>query len=242
MRARLLFERSSPKSPHRRSLGHADSRPVPPSPIVSDRAPIVPGAMLRERLCACTPIHRPQRSDPVRFRPRESLGPLERCHRPIVHLTPDASRFWCNENEEASGVRWCKPRARGDDGPRRRSTNLGRVMDGNGNDRNAAPSEIVAGLIVDELIRCGTREAVVCPGSRSAPLARALLSAERAGRLRLHVRADERSATFLALGLAAATGSVTPVAVTSGTAVAKDRKSTRLNSSHSGESRMPSSA
>lgn len=93
-------------------------------------------------------------------------------------------------------------------------------MDGNGNDRNAAPSEIVAGLIVDELIRCGTREAVVCPGSRSAPLARALLSAERAGRLRLHVRADERSAAFLALGLAAATGSVTPVAVTSGTAVA----------------------
>ncbi|MDK8768039.1 2-succinyl-5-enolpyruvyl-6-hydroxy-3-cyclohexene-1-carboxylic-acid synthase [Corynebacterium freneyi] len=99
-------------------------------------------------------------------------------------------------------------------------------MDGNGNDGNAAanspaaPSEVVAGLIVDELIRCGTREAVVCPGSRSAPLARALLSAERAGRLRLHVRPDERSAGFLALGLAAATGTVTPVVVTSGTAVA----------------------
>lgn len=87
-------------------------------------------------------------------------------------------------------------------------------------DVNAAPSEIVAGLIVDELIRCGTREAVVCPGSRSAPLARALLSAERAGRLRLHVRTDERSAAFLALGLSAATGRVTPVTVTSGTAVA----------------------
>lgn len=99
-------------------------------------------------------------------------------------------------------------------------------MDGNGNDGNAAanspaaPSEVMAGLIVDELIRCGTREAVVCPGSRSAPLARALLSAERAGRLRLHVRPDERSAGFLALGLAAATGTVTPVVVTSGTAVA----------------------
>lgn len=99
-------------------------------------------------------------------------------------------------------------------------------MDGNGNDGNAAanspaaPSEVMAGLIVDELIRCGTREAVVCPGSRSAPLARALLFAERAGRLRLHVRPDERSAGFLALGLAAATGTVTPVVVTSGTAVA----------------------
>ncbi|WP_295625223.1 2-succinyl-5-enolpyruvyl-6-hydroxy-3-cyclohexene-1-carboxylic-acid synthase [uncultured Corynebacterium sp.] len=93
-------------------------------------------------------------------------------------------------------------------------------MDGNGNDRKPAPSEVVAGLIVDELIRCGTREAVVCPGSRSAPLSRALVAAERAGRLRLHVRSDERSAAFLALGLAAGTGAVTPIVVTSGTAVA----------------------
>lgn len=84
----------------------------------------------------------------------------------------------------------------------------------------AAPSAVAAGIIVDELIRCGTREAVVCPGSRSAPLSRALAAAERAGRLRLHVRADERSAGFLALGLAAATRSVVPVVVTSGTAVA----------------------
>lgn len=93
-------------------------------------------------------------------------------------------------------------------------------MDGKGNDRNAAPAALTAGVIVDELIRCGTREAVVCPGSRSAPLSRALLAAEAEGRLRLHVRADERSAGFLALGLAAETRTVVPVVVTSGTAVA----------------------
>ena len=43
------------------------------------------------------------------------------------------------------------------------------------------------------------------------PLAYAVLAAERAGRLRLHVRVDERSAGFLALGLAA--GSRSPVVV-----------------------------
>lgn len=75
-------------------------------------------------------------------------------------------------------------------------------------------------LIVDQLIRTGVREAVVCPGSRSAPLALALAEANRAGRLRLHVRTDERTAAFLALGLAKASRAVVPVVMTSGTAVA----------------------
>jgi 2-succinyl-5-enolpyruvyl-6-hydroxy-3-cyclohexene-1-carboxylate synthase len=82
------------------------------------------------------------------------------------------------------------------------------------------PSQALASVLVDELVRGGVREVVLCPGSRSAPLAYAVLAAERAGRLRLHVRVDERSAAFLALGLAL--GSRPPVAVvtTSGTAVA----------------------
>lgn len=87
-------------------------------------------------------------------------------------------------------------------------------------DTTSAPAAVAAAVIVDELIRAGVREAVLCPGSRSAPLARELLRAEAAGRLRLHVRLDERSAAFLALGLAAGTGRVTPVLTTSGTAVA----------------------
>ena len=82
------------------------------------------------------------------------------------------------------------------------------------------PSQALATVLVDELVRGGVREVVLCPGSRSAPLAYAVLAAERSGRLRLHVRVDERSAGFLALGLAR--GSRAPVAVmtTSGTAVA----------------------
>ena len=83
-----------------------------------------------------------------------------------------------------------------------------------------APSAVVAGLIVDELLRLGMVDAVVCPGSRSAPLARALVQADDAAKVRLHVRIDERSAAFLALGLASRTRKVTPVITTSGTAVA----------------------
>jgi 2-succinyl-5-enolpyruvyl-6-hydroxy-3-cyclohexene-1-carboxylate synthase len=75
-------------------------------------------------------------------------------------------------------------------------------------------------VVVDELIRGGVRDVVLCPGSRNAPLAFALADADRAGRLRLHVRIDERTAGFLAVGLAAGSGRPVPIAMTSGTAVA----------------------
>jgi 2-succinyl-5-enolpyruvyl-6-hydroxy-3-cyclohexene-1-carboxylate synthase len=80
------------------------------------------------------------------------------------------------------------------------------------------PSTALASVLVDELLRIGVREAVLAPGSRSAPLALALHDADAAGRLRLHVRIDERSAGFLALGLAKASVSPVPVVTTSGTA------------------------
>jgi 2-succinyl-5-enolpyruvyl-6-hydroxy-3-cyclohexene-1-carboxylate synthase len=82
------------------------------------------------------------------------------------------------------------------------------------------PSTALATVVVDELVRHGVREAVLCPGSRSAAFAYALQEADRCGRLRLHVRVDERSAAFLALGLAKLTGRPVPVFTTSGTAVA----------------------
>ena len=97
------------------------------------------------------------------------------------------------------------------------------------------PSTALATVVVDELIRLGVREVVLCPGSRSAPFAYAMEAAARRadgatvraadGRattpgLRLHVRVDERSAGFLALGLAKLTRRPAVVVTTSGTAVA----------------------
>ncbi len=70
--------------------------------------------------------------------------------------------------------------------------------------------------LVDEWVRLGVTDAVVCAGSRSTPLALPL-----ADRLRVHVRLDERSAAFFALGLAMATGRPTIICVTSGTAAAE---------------------
>ena len=73
--------------------------------------------------------------------------------------------------------------------------------------------------VVRSLRSAGVGDLVLAPGSRSAPLALAAFAADRAGDLRLHVRIDERTAGFLALGLSI--GSHRPVAVvtTSGTAV-----------------------
>jgi 2-succinyl-5-enolpyruvyl-6-hydroxy-3-cyclohexene-1-carboxylate synthase len=75
-----------------------------------------------------------------------------------------------------------------------------------------------ARVIVDELVRNGVRHVVLCPGSRNAPLSFALHQAEQKGLLTVHVRIDERSAGFLALGLAK-TGTPAAVTCTSGTAV-----------------------
>ncbi|MEP6979217.1 MAG: 2-succinyl-5-enolpyruvyl-6-hydroxy-3-cyclohexene-1-carboxylic-acid synthase [Nakamurella sp.] len=82
------------------------------------------------------------------------------------------------------------------------------------------PSTAIAEVVVDELIANGVTDAVLSPGSRNAPLSMALHRADRDGRLRLHVRIDERTAGFLALGLARTTGRPVPVVTTSGTAVA----------------------
>jgi 2-succinyl-5-enolpyruvyl-6-hydroxy-3-cyclohexene-1-carboxylate synthase len=82
------------------------------------------------------------------------------------------------------------------------------------------PATALARALLAELVHQGVREVVLAPGSRSAPLAFEALRLDRAGRIRLHVRIDERSAGFLALGLAKVSGSPVAVICTSGTAVA----------------------
>lgn len=79
---------------------------------------------------------------------------------------------------------------------------------------------VTARSLVDGLVAAGVQEVVLCPGSRSAPLAYAVHAADAAGLLRLHVRIDERSAGFTALGMGRVTGRPAVLVTTSGTAVA----------------------
>jgi len=74
-----------------------------------------------------------------------------------------------------------------------------------------------ASIFVDELIRCGLRQAVIAPGSRSAPLVFQLAARPEIEDISI---IDERSAAFFAIGLARASRQPVALLCTSGTAAA----------------------
>jgi len=77
-------------------------------------------------------------------------------------------------------------------------------------------SPLLGKVIVEALLASGVQDVLLAPGSRNAPISLALHAAEAAGLLRLHVRIDERVASFTALGMAKASGRVVAVVTTSG--------------------------
>src|SRR4051812_21962136 len=99
--------------------------------------------------------------------------------------------------------------------------------------RTDSPATDFSVALLDEFVALGLRDIVVCPGSRSQALALAAAEFERAGLLRLRVRIDERSAGFLALGLAVESGMPVALVTTSGTAVANLHPAV-LEAHHSG--------
>lgn len=76
-------------------------------------------------------------------------------------------------------------------------------------------NQLWASILVETLFRLGLRQAVICPGSRSAPLTIAF--ANHPGIESIPIL-DERSASFLALGLARQHHRATALVCTSGTA------------------------
>ena len=81
-------------------------------------------------------------------------------------------------------------------------------------------STSLARAIVRQIIESGITDVVVSPGSRNAPLSLAFYAAAEQGFIKLHIRIDERTAAFFALGLIKSTGRPVPIVCTSGTAVA----------------------
>lgn len=90
----------------------------------------------------------------------------------------------------------------------------------------------LARVIVRQIIEAGITDAVISPGSRNAPLSLALIAAQERKLIKLHIRIDERTAAFYALGLSKATNRPVPVICTSGTAVANYHPAV-LEASHS---------
>jgi 2-succinyl-5-enolpyruvyl-6-hydroxy-3-cyclohexene-1-carboxylate synthase len=81
-------------------------------------------------------------------------------------------------------------------------------------------STLLARVIVRQILEAGVTDVVVSPGSRNAPLSIAFHQAHARGLIKLHVRIDERTAAFFALGIAKASQRPVPIVCTSGTAVA----------------------
>ena len=95
------------------------------------------------------------------------------------------------------------------------------------------PATAFAAALLIEFARLGVRDVVVSPGSRSQALALVAAALGRSGQVRLRVRIDERSAGFLALGIARESGEPVVVVTTSGTAVANLHPAV-LEAHHSG--------
>lgn len=85
---------------------------------------------------------------------------------------------------------------------------------------NPAPASVFAAEFLTHVVELGVQHIVLSPGARSQALALVAAELERRGDVKLHVRIDERSAGFVALGLAVESRIPAVVITTSGSAVA----------------------
>jgi len=97
----------------------------------------------------------------------------------------------------------------------------------------STPSQAFAAQLLATLVAGGASRIFIAPGARSQALAIAAGQLADAGKADLHVRLDERSLAFSALGAALASGEPSVVITTSGTAVANLHPAV-LEAHHSG--------
>jgi 2-succinyl-5-enolpyruvyl-6-hydroxy-3-cyclohexene-1-carboxylate synthase len=98
---------------------------------------------------------------------------------------------------------------------------------------SSSPAQAFAANLLASFAKAGVRNFFLAPGARSQALAIAAGQLADAGKIDLHVRLDERSMAFTALGSALASGEPSVLITTSGTAVANLHPAV-LEAHHSG--------
>ena len=101
------------------------------------------------------------------------------------------------------------------------------------NSSAGSPAQAFAAQLLAAFAKAGVRNFFLAPGARSQSLAIAAGQLADAGKIDLHVRLDERSLGFTALGSALASGEPSVLITTSGTAVANLHPAV-LEAHHSG--------
>jgi 2-succinyl-5-enolpyruvyl-6-hydroxy-3-cyclohexene-1-carboxylate synthase len=101
------------------------------------------------------------------------------------------------------------------------------------NSNTASPAQAFAAQLLATFAKAGVRNFFLAPGARSQALAIAAGQLAEVGKIDLHVRLDERSMAFTALGSALASGEPSVLITTSGTAVANLHPAV-LEAHHSG--------
>ena len=99
--------------------------------------------------------------------------------------------------------------------------------------QSSSPAQAFAATLLATFAKAGVRNFFLAPGARSQALAIAAGQLADAKKIDLHVRLDERSMAFTALGAALASGEPSVVITTSGTAVANLHPAV-LEAHHSG--------
>mgnify|MGYP000553064695 FL=1 len=101
------------------------------------------------------------------------------------------------------------------------------------NSTAGSPAQTFAAQLLATFAKAGVRNFFLAPGARSQALAIAAGQLAEVGKIDLHVRLDERSMAFTALGSALASGEPSVLITTSGTAVANLHPAV-LEAHHSG--------
>jgi 2-succinyl-5-enolpyruvyl-6-hydroxy-3-cyclohexene-1-carboxylate synthase len=98
---------------------------------------------------------------------------------------------------------------------------------------NSSPAQNFAANLLAAFVKAGVKNVFLAPGARSQALAIAAGQLAAAKKINLHIRLDERSMAFTALGMALASSEPSLVITTSGTAVANLHPAV-LEAHHSG--------